>query len=88
MAAASRTQSSNSGDGVHHPAVAPRDLEPHGAERRLDAHDFALQTLAVDVGMPQADGRRLPKDDVRNLREPIRARAITVSSVPGRFFFI
>ena len=56
--------------GVHDPAVAPGDLEAHRADRSLDGNDLALQTLAGHFRMPQADGRRLPKNDVRHLGEP------------------
>ena len=76
------------GHGVQDAAVAPRDLEPDGADRRLDGDDLALQTLAR-----RPPEYRSPIVVVsRKMTSAIGARrsggATTVSSVPGRFFFI
>ena len=88
LAAASFAQSSNSG--VAFSTRPPRDATlnrtvPIGVSTGTIV---ALQALAVDVVVPQPDGRRLAEDDVGHRRAAAPAAATTVSSVPGRFFFI
>ena len=68
-------------------AVARGHLEAYRADRRLDRHDLPLQALAIDLVVPQPDRRRLAEDDV-GIAARRAGGATTVSSVPGRFFFI
>ncbi len=76
------------GGRVQHLPAAPRDLEPDRADRCLDGLHLALEALTQHLAVAHADRRRLREQDAGNFVRGAPAGATTVTSVPGRFFFI
>jgi hypothetical protein len=73
--------------GIQHAAAAARDLDADRTNGRLDRPDLAVEHVASHLVVAHADRRRLGEQ-----QPAIASRrsdgASTVTSVPGRFFFI
>ena len=83
-----RAQSSNSGHALTIRPSRQATLNRTAPSGVSTVDDLALEALALDLAVPQPDRRRLAED--RRPAAPRRSSggATTVSSVPGRFFFI